>query len=111
MTPTTEVSRSALLKTAPKQHKAAPVTPTKVKSAAPARSRRVTKKSLLIKSLSAPKGSTIEALSKKLGWLPHTTRAAITRLKQSGFDVERIPGQNGAASHYKLKETAAAAQS
>jgi len=32
-------------------------------------------------------GATIEDLSIATGWLPHTTRAAITRLRQRGFDI------------------------
>jgi len=111
MTTTTKISRSTLLKNTPKQRKAISKSPAKAKSTPASKSVRVTKKSQLIKLLSMEKGSTIEALSKKLGWLPHTTRAAITRLKQSGFDVERMPGPDGGTSHYKLKEMATAAQS
>ena len=36
---------------------------------------------------SRPEGATLEDLSAAAGWLPHTTRAAITRLRQRGYDV------------------------
>jgi biotin operon repressor len=35
-------------------------------------------------------GITIAALSKTLGWLPHTVRAAFTRLRQKGLAIEHV---------------------
>ena len=35
----------------------------------------------------SPDGATLEDLNAASGWLPHTTRAAITRLRQRGYDV------------------------
>jgi DNA-binding IclR family transcriptional regulator len=41
----------------------------------------------LLDAVSRPGGATIEDLTTASGWLPHTTRAAVTRLRQRGFDV------------------------
>jgi hypothetical protein len=37
-----------------------------------------TKKSILLKLLNRPKGATIDALVKGIGWQPHSVRAALT---------------------------------
>jgi DNA-binding IclR family transcriptional regulator len=41
----------------------------------------------LLDAIAAPTGATLDELSTASGWLPHTTRAALTRLRQRGFDV------------------------
>jgi len=46
-----------------------------------------TKKAQLIRLLSARGGAGAVAISGKLGWQPHTTRAAITGLKKAGYEV------------------------
>jgi hypothetical protein len=48
---------------------------------------RETKKTRLIRLLSAKAGADVAAISGKLGWQPHTTRAAITGLKKAGYEV------------------------
>lgn len=45
------------------------------------------------------KGSTLEHLGTALGWQPHTVRAALTRLRQRGYRIERREGM------YCLKAT------
>jgi hypothetical protein len=35
--------------------------------------------------------ATLDALVKATGWLLHTTRAALTRLRTRGFPIERSP--------------------
>ena len=42
---------------------------------------------VLLDAVSRPDGATLEDLAAASGWLPHNTRAAITRLRQRGFDV------------------------
>ena len=42
---------------------------------------------VLLDAVSRPEGSTLEDLTAASGWLPHTARAAITRLRQRGFEV------------------------
>jgi hypothetical protein len=48
-----------------------------------------TKQAQLIALLSVPSGASIEVLTAALGWLPHTTRAALTGLRQKGYAIER----------------------
>jgi hypothetical protein len=48
---------------------------------------RNTKKAQLIRLLSIKAGADVAAISGKLGWQPHTTRAAITGLKKAGYEV------------------------
>jgi hypothetical protein len=64
---------------------------TKPKSAArggPGR-KPVTKRDQLIRLLQARGGHDIAALSSKLGWQPHTTRAALSRLRHAGYTIEK----------------------
>ena len=39
--------------------------------------------------LKRPEGATLADLVKATGWLPHTTRAALTGLKKKGYVVQR----------------------
>ena len=48
---------------------------------------RAGKLGVLLDAVSRPEGATLEDLAAASGWLPHTTRAAIARLRQRGFDV------------------------
>jgi len=50
---------------------------------------RPTKRATVIAMLSRDEGSTLADLMDATGWLPHTTRAALTGLRQKGFLVER----------------------
>ena len=49
-----------------------------------------TKQALVIEMLSKEPGATLDALIEATGWLPHTTRAALTGLRKRGFAVERF---------------------
>jgi len=46
-----------------------------------------TKWDQLIRMLSSTNGACADAICQKLGWLPHSTRAAISGLRKSGLDV------------------------
>jgi hypothetical protein len=59
------------------------------------------KQALIVDMLSKHQGVTIDALIEATGWLPHTTRAALTGLRKRGFAVERIPQAPG-ASLYRI---------
>jgi hypothetical protein len=48
---------------------------------------RVTKRSLLIDLLKREGGASLDEMITATGWLPHTTRAAMTGLRKSGMDV------------------------
>lgn len=65
------------------------------------------KQALLIEMLHAKTGATLDALVDATGWLPHTTRAALTGLRKRGYAIER--GRECDASVYRIVEAAAAA--
>jgi DNA-binding MarR family transcriptional regulator len=66
-----------------------------------------TKQALLIDLLKRKKGATIETIVETLGWLPHTVRAALTRLRQQGFRIERV--REDGVSRYRIAENRKAA--
>jgi Protein of unknown function (DUF3489) len=47
------------------------------------------KASLVLDLLSRPEGASLDQLVEATGWLPHTTRAALTGLKKKGHKIER----------------------
>ena len=59
------------------------------------------KQALVTEMLSANGGATLDALVKATGWLPHTTRAALTGLRKRGFLIERSR-KPGDASLYRI---------
>jgi Protein of unknown function (DUF3489) len=59
------------------------------------------KQALVTEMLSSNGGATLAALVKATGWLPHTTRAALTGLRKRGFSVERSRDA-GEASIYRI---------
>jgi Protein of unknown function (DUF3489) len=67
------------------------------------------KQALVTEMLSANGGATIDALVKATGWLPHTTRAALTGLRKRGFSIERSR-EAGEASMYRIASPAASSQ-
>ena len=67
-----------------------------------------TKQALVIEMLRAKGGATLDALVEATGWLPHTTRAALTGLRKRGFSIERTR-EEGADSIYRIVSTPAAA--
>ncbi|CAJ0849095.1 hypothetical protein AMST5_00075 [freshwater sediment metagenome] len=58
------------------------------------------KQALVISMLSGKSGATLDDLIEATGWLPHTTRAALTGLRQKGFSIERTREKD--ASVYRL---------
>ena len=69
-------------------------------SAAPPK--RITKKEQLIKLLRARTGVEISAISQKLGWQKHTTRAAMTKLRQPGYQLVTLKGENNKPTRYRI---------
>ncbi len=69
--------------------------------------RQGTKQALLINLLKRKKGATIKAIVAALDWLPHTVRAALTRLRQQGFQIERV--REDGVSRYRIAEDRKAA--
>jgi hypothetical protein len=54
-----------------------------------------TKQAKLVELMTRPRGATIPQLQKATGWLPHTTRAALTGLRKRGIEVIRQKQKDG----------------
>ena len=78
-------------------------TPSRLNVASP---RAGSKQALVTEMLSANGGATLDALVNATGWLPHTTRAALTGLRKRGFSIERTR-EAGEASMYRIAWTPA----
>ena len=61
-----------------------------------------TKKAQLIRMLSRKSGADVSAINEELGWLPHTTRAALSGLRKSGFELTSEKPGNGRPSRYRI---------
>jgi hypothetical protein len=55
-------------------------------------------------------GATIDQLAAAMGWLPHTTRAALTGLRKRGFGIERREEKGERAGAYVIVDGPNAAQ-
>jgi hypothetical protein len=58
-------------------------------AAAPANPERQTKGAAVVAMLERPAGATLAEMVAATGWLPHTTRAALTGLRKKGFEIEK----------------------
>lgn len=67
------------------------------------------KRALLIALLQRAEGATLDDLIAATGWLPHTTRAALTGLRKTGLTIERSRPEQSAVSIYRIMPTATAA--
>jgi hypothetical protein len=65
------------------------------------RPRASTKRAVLIGMLERPKGASVAEIGQRLGWLPHTVRAAFTGLRHAGREVTRSKDATG-QSVYRL---------
>jgi hypothetical protein len=63
--------------------------------------RASTKRAVLIGMLERPEGASVAELGQRLGWLPHTVRAAMTGLRHAGREVTRSKDAAG-QSVYRL---------
>jgi Protein of unknown function (DUF3489) len=66
------------------------------------------KQARLVAMLSAAGGCTVSAAAEALGWLPHTTRAALTGLRRKGYRIERVNGEGDAGSRHRIVQSAMA---
>ena len=60
-----------------------------------------TKRALIVALLSREQGASLSELMATTGWLAHTTRAALTGLRQAGHGIERSKGADG-TSIYRI---------
>jgi hypothetical protein len=60
----------------------------------PGEIRAGTKQALLVEMLEREEGASIQQIVHATGWLPHTTRAALTGLKKRGYEItnEKVEG-------------------
>lgn len=72
-----------------------------IEPAAPRPLRPGSKAARLIAMLSEAEGASVDALSTALAWQPHTVRAALTRLRQSGHAVTASKG-TGQPTTYRI---------
>ena len=63
------------------------------------------KQALVVDMLSGENGATVDALIAVTGWLPHTTRAALTALRKRGYAIERS-GAKGSPTIYRIAANA-----
>ena len=70
-----------------------------------------TKRALILALMGRSSGATLDELIGATGWLPHTTRAALTGLRKSGFAIERRRDEAGSASTYRIAPAVIAAVS
>ncbi len=63
---------------------------------------KTTKKARLISFLNKDRGADIGSLSKRLGWLPHTTRAALSKLRKSGYVITSAKPRNSKLMRYRI---------
>ena len=80
----------------PEEAEVAPAEPTAARAP-----RSGTKQALVVTMLAGPDGASIDELMTATGWLPHTTRAALTGLRKRGIAVvtHRVAG---AVTLYRL---------
>ena len=70
-------------------------------AAAPKRESKIDK---VIALLKRKQGATLDEMVKASGWLPHTTRAAMTGLKKKGHTITR--DKRGELSSYRITKSA-----
>ncbi len=61
-----------------------------------------TKRARLIVLLKAAGGADTATLSDALGWQQHSTRAALTGLRKTGFTIERTTPDGAGAATYRI---------
>lgn len=65
-----------------------------------------TKQAALVELLTRDQGATLRELADMMGWLPHTTRAALTGLRRRGYAVASSTMATGERS-YRIAQAAA----
>jgi len=68
----------------------------------PAHAKGPSKQDQLIKLLSRKQGADTATISSKLGWQPHTTRAALSGLRKVGFDITKESAGAGKPTRYRI---------
>ena len=58
-----------------------------------------TKQALIAGLLAREQGATLDELIAATGWLPHTTRAALTGLRRKGFALDKSSREDGKTAY------------
>jgi Protein of unknown function (DUF3489) len=58
------------------------------------------KQAVVLDLLRRGEGATLEDLMAATGWLPHTTRAALTGFRKRGYLIARLQGEDGRAVYH-----------
>ena len=64
----------------------------------------ISKKEILVRLLSNPKGARVLSLCKTLGWQKHTLRAAVSKLRADGYVIETHPSPRDGVTVYRILE-------
>ncbi len=70
-----------------------------VAASGPDRPREGSKGAHVVGLLSRVSGATLDDLIAATGWLPHTTRAALTGLRRRGYEILRGKGEDGRTTY------------
>ena len=70
---------------------------------------RPSRREQLIRMLSTKNGADLAAISAKFGWLPHTSRAALSGLRKAGHRVVTEKRTDGKPTRYRLAAQTGAA--
>ena len=68
------------------------------------------KQALIVSLLARQQGASLTEMMEATGWLPHTSRAALTGLRQRGCTIERSASANGSSTYRITNPTSAAAK-
>ena len=68
-----------------------------------------TKQALIAALLGREQGATLDELTAATGWLPHTTRAALTGLRRKGFSLDKSSREDGKTAYRIVPPDKAAA--
>jgi len=79
-------------------------------STAIAMPREGSKLAAVVDLLQREDGATVEQLAEAMGWLLHTTRAALTGLRKRGFEIDRRKAKDQRAAAYVIVDHPIAAQ-
>jgi hypothetical protein len=66
----------------------------------PAANQGGTKQARIVALLERDTGATLDELVAVTGWLPHTTRAALTGLRHKGFVLEKSKSRDGITAYH-----------
>ncbi len=64
---------------------------------------RTTTRQICLDLLARPSGASMAEIGAATGWLPHSTRAVLSRLRKEGHVIERRTGLGGQVTHWILK--------